>query len=181
MKVNAMKSLEGSFQYLIYAPKGEIEGVLVHCDDKPLQLVIDKHDVEAAEAFDGVTVGQMVKVRAAESEPSPKGAASHPVYEFSALESIDGKKPIKRKPTPGPAYQGKVARLNFARHGEANGVVLDTGDFIHTRPEGMKRLRLKAGEMRCRRTATHNALPTTAVGRWMPPSSTASQSGRTDR
>jgi len=36
--------------------------------------------------------------------------------------------------------------VNFARHGEANGVVLDSGDFIHTKPEGMKRLRLKIGD-----------------------------------
>jgi hypothetical protein len=145
MKANSMQSLEGSFQYLIYAPKGEIEGVLLHCGDKPLQLVIDKHDVEAAEAFDGVTRGQSIKVRATKSRPSPKGESSHAVFDFVLLESVDGMKPAKRKPSPGAAYQGKVVRFNFAKHGEANGVVLDTGDFIHTKPDGMKLLRLRIG------------------------------------
>ncbi|WP_256220106.1 MULTISPECIES: hypothetical protein [unclassified Variovorax] len=37
-------------------------------------------------------------------------------------------------------------RLNYARHGEANGVVLDTGDFVHTRPDGFERLGLKIGD-----------------------------------
>jgi hypothetical protein len=108
--------------------------------------VIDKHDPDAAAAFIGVSADQTVKVRARVAEPSNKGDASHPVYDFEALESVDGKKPAQVKPRLGPAYQGKVARLNFAKHGEANGVVLDSGDFIHTRPDGMKRLRLKVGD-----------------------------------
>ena len=37
-------------------------------------------------------------------------------------------------------------RVNYARHGAANGVILDTGDFIHTRPEGMAKLKLKVGD-----------------------------------
>jgi hypothetical protein len=146
MKDDAMQTLEGKFQYLIYAPKGEVEGVLLHQGGKPLQLVIDKHDSEEADAFDGVTAEQTVKVRAIAAEPSSKGEASHLVYEFSALESVDGKKPTKRKTRVGPAYKGNVVRLNFARHGEANGVVLDNGDFIHTKPAGMRRLRLKIGD-----------------------------------
>jgi hypothetical protein len=145
-KENDMQSLEGSFKYLIYAPKGEIEGVLLHRGGEPLQLVIDKHDVEGAEAFHGVAAGQTVKVRATESTPSPKGKPSHPVYDFKALESVDGMKPTKRKPKLGAAYQGTVVRLNYAKHGEANGVVLDSGDFIHTRPDGMKLLRLQVGD-----------------------------------
>ena len=37
-------------------------------------------------------------------------------------------------------------RLNFARHGEANGVVLDSGHFIHTKPDGMAKLKLEVGD-----------------------------------
>jgi hypothetical protein len=47
---------------------------------------------------------------------------------------------------PRAPYSGIVVRLNFARHGEPNGFVLDSGDFIHTRPEGMAQLQLGVGE-----------------------------------
>jgi hypothetical protein len=42
--------------------------------------------------------------------------------------------------------EGTVKRVNFARHGAANGVVLDSGDFIHLKPEGMKKVELKVGD-----------------------------------
>jgi hypothetical protein len=88
-----------------------------------------------------------LKLRVVPQGPSPKGRAEHPVYEFGELLSIDGSKPVKPKTRPGPAYQGKVVRFNFAKHGAANGVVLDSGDFIHTKPEGMAKLRLKIGDL----------------------------------
>jgi hypothetical protein len=33
--------------------------------------------------------------------------------------------------------KGVVQALHFARHGEPNGVILETGEFIHLRPHGM--------------------------------------------
>ena len=39
-----------------------------------------------------------------------------------------------------------MQRRNFVRHGEANGVVLDTSDFIHTKPEGMAKPKLRIGD-----------------------------------
>jgi len=35
--------------------------------------------------------------------------------------------------------------MHYALHGEANGVVLETGEFIHTRPDGMALLGLEVG------------------------------------
>ncbi len=49
-----------------------------------------------------------------------------------------------------------VARLNFAKHGEPNGVVLDSGDFIHLKPDGMRQVGLKIGD---RVEATGEARP----------------------
>ena len=40
---------------------------------------------------------------------------------------------------------GTVVRFNYARHGEANGVVLDSGDFVHTRPDGFALLGFEIG------------------------------------
>ena len=42
--------------------------------------------------------------------------------------------------------QGVVKRINYTRHGEANGVVLESGDFVHLKPAGMKRVALKVGD-----------------------------------
>jgi hypothetical protein len=46
----------------------------------------------------------------------------------------------------GERVDGTVVRFNYARHGQANGVVLDTGDFVHTKPDGLARLALKVGD-----------------------------------
>ena len=41
--------------------------------------------------------------------------------------------------------KGVVAALHFARHGQPNGVVLKSGEFIHLRPPGMAMLGLAPG------------------------------------
>jgi hypothetical protein len=38
-----------------------------------------------------------------------------------------------------------VSAIHFAKHGEPNGVMLESGEFVHTRPHGMKKLKLKIG------------------------------------
>jgi hypothetical protein len=64
-------------------------------------------------------------VRASQAQPSPKGPSAHAVYDFGSLVAVDGKKLVKSKPASGAAYQGRGVRIDFARHGEPNGVVLD--------------------------------------------------------
>lgn len=46
---------------------------------------------------------------------------------------------------------GKVVRLNYARHGEVNGYQLEDCTFVHVKPEGAKRYKLRVGD---RLTAT---------------------------
>lgn len=141
------ESLDGVFRHMIYSPRGEHEGVLLERHGEPLQLVFEHHDEEAPRAFALVEPGQTVRVQAVPTGPSPKGEAEHPVHAFVRLVAVDGAPPARPKPaTTGAAYRGKVVRLNHARHGAANGFVLDTGDFIHTRPEGMARLKVKVGD-----------------------------------
>ena len=141
-----MTKVQGSFQSLIYGPRGSIEGVLLSQDGEPAQIVFDKHDDVSPFAFADLRAGQTVTVEATPQGPSPKGEAAHAVFGYGRLIAVDGKKPGKQKTASGPAYQGTVQRLNYARHGEANGVVLDTGDFIHTKPEGMAKLKLRIGD-----------------------------------
>jgi len=120
--------------------------VLLQVEGRPLQIVFQRHDAESATAFDNVDEGQTVVVEAELQGASPKGQSEHPVYAYSRLVPVDGRKPAKPRAASGPAYRGNVTRFNYARHGAANGVVLDTGDFIHLKPEGMARLKLKIGD-----------------------------------
>lgn len=137
-------SVEGRFQHLIYSPKGRIEGVLIDTDGVPTQFVFERHDEDAAAAFAGLKSGQALVLEGIEEGSSPKGDAEHTVYRFERLASVDGKAP--RQVDTAGSIDGKVVRFNYARHGEANGVVLDTGDFVHTKPDGLARLALKVGD-----------------------------------
>lgn len=147
MKNRSLTTIEGQFLHTIYSPHGSVEGVLVEAQDRPIQFVFAHEDDASPAAFHGLGAKQAVVVEGVLQEPSPKGDAEHPVYEFSKLVSIDGHPPRDRgSATDGPAYKGTVVRFNYARHGERNGVILDTGDFIHSKPDGMAILKLRVGD-----------------------------------
>lgn len=147
MKTSSPARLEGKFLHPIYAPHGEIEGVMIASRVGPVQVVFERHDEDPALIFQGLTLGQVVVIDSRPKPPSPKGEAEHPVHVFISLVSVDGAPtPQRQFPPEGPAYRGNVVRLNYARHGERNGVVLDSGDFIHTKPQGMAQLDLKPGD-----------------------------------
>lgn len=120
-----------------FSPKGGLEGLIVEIAGRTAQVVCPPHlgrDLAGA-----VAEGDTVELLLSEAEPSDKGPAAHPVYHLEELprtETADAK----------PAAAGTVARFNYAKHGEANGVVLDTGDFVHLKPDGLKQLGLKVGD-----------------------------------
>jgi hypothetical protein len=140
--------LDAEFRYPVYSPRGGIEGAMLLVDEDELQLVFDPHDAAGTAAFERLRAGARIRV---EARPEPAsdhhGEPAHHVYALERLVDIDGRaagdpaQDMRRAP-----YSGIVVRLNFARHGEPNGFVLDTGDFIHTRPEGMAQLRLGIGD-----------------------------------
>lgn len=137
-------SIEGRFQHLIYSPRGTIEGLLTDTDGAITQFVVDTQDGGSPDRLAALQPGQTVVVEGLVQPPSPKGESAHLVYRFQRLASVDGKDAGEPQET-GEA-SGKVARLNYARHGEPNGFVLDSGEFIHTRPDGFKALDLKIGD-----------------------------------
>ncbi|MDB5972375.1 MAG: hypothetical protein JWQ90_4825 [Hydrocarboniphaga sp.] len=141
-KSDEQEVLIGLYLQPILNPKGDLEGLLIEVGGAPAQIVIDPN--EEAEFFDGISVGQSLKVKAAPVAPSPKGEPVHPVFRFHALQAVDGKKPNGGKKTG--VFKGKVLRLNFAKHGLPNGVILDTGDFIHLRPRGFIDAGLNIGD-----------------------------------
>jgi hypothetical protein len=107
------------------SPKGGIEGFLLHADGKTVQINVTP-DI-------GFAVVRGI---------------GHPVFNLVKLTGTDGKALIDAGHGAGEmvTVQGVVKRINFARHGAANGVVLESGDFIHLKPEGMKKVALKVGD-----------------------------------
>ena len=137
--------VSGKFQCLVFSPKGSVEGVLLDVEGEVAQIVFERGDEAAPLAFETLKKGHDVVVRAMRQGKSPKGESPHDVLACVRLVSIDGRKPAKTKAVKAAAFSGTVMRFNFARHGEANGVVLDSGDFIHTKPPGLGPLKLSVG------------------------------------
>lgn len=146
MKAKKQQTIEGRFQHVFYSPKGRIDGILIDVDGESVQIVFDRHDNDSANAFLSLKQGKSLVVKATTKSPSPKGERAHLIYNFIQLVSIEGRKPSKRKSANNVASSGLVVYFNYARHGEANGVVLDSGDFIHMKPEQFSRLTLKVGD-----------------------------------
>lgn len=139
-------TVQGEFVHLIYSPKGDIEGVLLDAAEGPVQLVVEHDDDTSGAVLKHLRPGQQLSARVAPMKPSGKGGGAQPTHALQALLTVDGKKPPAPKADEATGYRGRVVRLNYARHGAANGVVLDTGDFIHLKPDGMAELKLKVGD-----------------------------------
>ena len=144
----ARHSMEAEFRYPLYSPRGGVEGALLLADEEHIQLVFEPHDEAGPALFGGLRTGTRVRVEARPEPASDRhGQPAHRVYRFERLVSVEGRAVDDVAPAPARApYSGIVVRLNFARHGEPNGYVLDSGDFIHTRPEGMAQLQLGVGD-----------------------------------
>jgi hypothetical protein len=93
-------------------------------------------------------IGQNVEATvAAEPATAKHSKGEHPVFSLVTLKGADGKALIHSAGDGAIAtVQGVVKRINYTRHGEANGVVLESGDFVHVKPAGMKRVALKVGD-----------------------------------
>ena len=137
-------SVAGRFQQLVYSPSGAIEGLLIDTDGIPTQFVVDPHDAPTTGLLAVLASGQPLVLEGIEAGPSKKGGSPHTVYTLERLVCVDGRPP--EAAPPHASVSGTVVRLNHARHGAPNGVLLDSGDFVHTRPDGFETLGLKVGD-----------------------------------
>ena len=158
MKAKKQQLLEGKFQHVFYSPKGQVEGLMLDVDGEVIQVIFEHHDKDSAKHFLSLKQGQVLVIKATTKALAPKGVRAHLVYTFIHLDSIDGHKPTKHIGAKNAASSGVVAYFNYARHGAANGVVLDTGDFIHVKPEGFSRFTLKVGDRVSAAGAIHQLL-----------------------
>jgi len=137
------QALMGSLQQLLFSPKGGIEGLLLSTDEGLVQISM-KPDTVPVKAL-GAAVGEAIRVLA-RLDRSPKAAQGvHPVYVLEAITHLAGKPLREAGKGQGAATRGVVAAIHFAKHGEPNGVILETGEFVHTRPPAMKKLKLRVG------------------------------------
>ncbi len=72
----------------------------------------------------------------------------------AVAEKSKGEEIVMLKPKPGEQpkpgdvgkIEGVVKYLNYARHGEVNGAVLESGDFVHLGPDGAKLVKPAIGQ-----------------------------------
>ena len=128
--------IHGTCQQLLFSPKGGIEGALVKMKGNVVQISVPPDKGAALAQITGP--GRQLRVLAA-PDHSPKTAeGAHPVFKFESFADVAGQAIKALDGEPGETtIKGVVQAWHFARHGEPNGVILETGEFIHLRPHGM--------------------------------------------
>ncbi len=122
----------GIIEALNVSPKGFYEGFLLRAGKKLVQINLPKHEVARAE--NSLEVGKKITVEL-EAEKA-HGEPQHEVFRFIGTGFEEqGSKP----------FSGIVERLNYALHGAVNGGILESGDFLHVKPEGARALKLAIG------------------------------------
>ena len=128
----------GTVKSLNMSPKGFYEGAVLTAGKETMQVNFPKE--EAQHFADALTPGAEVSL---EVEPEEsRGTPAHPVFRLVHLSNghAAGEHGPKHK-----TFSGRVERLNYALHGEVNGGILDSGDFLHLKPEGARAVDLKTG------------------------------------
>jgi hypothetical protein len=119
------RRLRGKVLAFNISPKGHIEGALIETADGHAQINFPKHDAGA--------LAQTMRV----------GSKLDIVAE---LEPDEGEHPVYRAADAAAEASGTIVRLNYALHGEVNGYHLDDKTFLHVKPEGAKKHKLRIGE-----------------------------------
>jgi len=158
------QTLKGAVERFNYSPKGEYESLMLASEGKSIQINFPPH--LSAKIAKAVAVGDSISVTATTTES--KG--DHPVYDLLSLSPKTGEEIVappphakpEPKPEPKPAVtiEGVVRYLNYAHHGEVNGAVLDSGDFVHLGPHEAEAVKLAVGQ----RLVVKGAAETTADG-----------------
>jgi hypothetical protein len=136
------QTFRGQLQQLLFSPKGGLEGLLITVRNKTLQ--VSMAPATAAVAALSQAVGRKIEVTAVPDHSPKTKEGAHPVFKLSAINKLAGKA-FKADAEDHDRVSGVVASIHYAKHGEPNGVILESGEFVHTRPHGMKKLKLSVG------------------------------------
>jgi hypothetical protein len=140
-----LEKFRGALQEFNFSPKGGIEGFLLHSEGQTVQVNVTPDVGFAVVRGIGQNVEATVEL---DSDSVTHGKGDHPVYSLVTLTGTDGKALIHAAAGDAETatVHGVVKRINYDRHGAANGLVLESGDFVHLEPEGMKSIGLKVGD-----------------------------------
>ena len=134
----ANQVLKGQILSYNLSPKGIPEGIILKSDDGTIQVNFDSElagqVTQLAKEGDAVVID-------ARPDADRHADAVHPVFTLIRLST--GSNDNAALVTKGEAetditVRGKIICLNHARRGEINGAILDSGEFIHLRPHGVK-------------------------------------------
>ena len=130
----------GTLQCMNISPKGFYEGFLLKSGKNVVQVNLPKehlHSFADGWASDGKI---SVEVEAENSWGSP----AHKVFRLVPVMDNGGRKAENAR-HPRKKFSGRIERLNYALHGEVNGGILESGDFLHLKPEGAQAISLVVG------------------------------------
>ena len=132
----------GTVQSFNISPKGSYEGLLVESKGEVIQV---NFPLEWSASIAGIAApGQQVHLEVEPHEQHDHGL--HPVYRLRSVSNEKKEKfPSSESNHKDGHFTGTVTRLNYALHGEVNGAILDTGDFLHVKPHGANALGLEVG------------------------------------
>lgn len=133
----------GTVQAFNVSPKGTYEGLLLKTEDELIQVNFPQEF--GTQIADLASEGMEIQVEVESQEV--KGHASHPVYQLLSITNARKERfsLAESNGLQNGSFSGKVERLNYALHGEVNGAILDTGDFLHLKPHGAVALDLTVG------------------------------------
>ncbi len=122
------------------SPKGFYEGFLLKSGKNVIQVNLPKEHLHSF--ADGWTSDGEISV---EVEPEePWGTPAHEVFRLvRVVDNGDGQAANDHHPPT--KFSGRIDRLNYALHGEVNGGILESGDFLHLKPEGARAVGLVVG------------------------------------
>ncbi len=136
----SVKFLTGTVEGYNLSPRGMTEGLMVKIEGKTAQFNLPP-DVGAV-IGQVAPVGEEVKLTAMPD----RGHGSHDVYRLVMVTNSKGQQ-LGVGPSQPPKVvhvDGVVKTLNYARGGEINGAILESGDFVHVGPSAEK-LKLAPG------------------------------------
>lgn len=128
----------GTVEALNVSPKGFYEGFLLKTAKGTVQINFPKDGAFGDFLAAGDEVNAEVAAEKVHGEPQ------HPVFRLLRLINHNGDRPDTAT-IDDRRFSGRVKQLNYALHGEVNGAILDSGDFLHLKPEGARSVRLVLG------------------------------------
>ncbi len=120
------------------SPRGLYEGFLLKTGNGVIQINLSKEHLQRFS--DGWPSNTEISVDVEAEEPW--GASAHKVFRLVRIMD-NGRRNNSHQPSG--EFSGRIERLNYALHGEVNGAILESGDFLHLKPEGAKAIGLAVG------------------------------------